>query len=182
VVTGPNETGEILAGDILEETPIVPFVASVLPPAMAPPRRAHRLPPPAPQSIFPWVAGGAAIGLLVSLGIAVAVRIVDARTPYPRTSVTVVQTTTRAAASPTPAPSSSVTSVRVDALPAVSSTRGTLRFSPRARGHRVFLDGVVIGQSDAPLDVRCGRHSLQIGSRGEARMVDVPCGGALDLP
>jgi hypothetical protein len=189
-------TQEILSGDILDESPAVLEFASVLPPPRSPPRRNARpgaLGTKEPRDMGPWIAGGIALGVLVSLSIAVVVRIVDARTPYPRTSVTVVQTPARTAtASPSlsaaplasAAASSngpSLPSVRVDTLPIVPSTRGTLHFSPQGRGHRVFVDGIVVGEADAPLDVRCGAHSIKVGSHGEPHPVDVPCGGTVDV-
>ena len=192
-------TQEILSGDILDEAPAVLEFASVLPPPRSPPRRTSGSGVRAakePRDMGPWIAGGIAMGVLVSLAIAVVVRIVDARTPYPRTSVTVVQTPARTAtASPSlsaaplasAAASSngpslpSLPSVRVDTLPIVPSTRGTLHFTPQARGHRVFVDGLVAGESDGPLDVRCGPHTIKVGSHGEPHPVDVPCGGTIDV-
>jgi hypothetical protein len=181
VVYSGYATEEVLLDDILELTPLAPVVSTVLPPPVAPRRRTPLRTTVAapPRNMGPWILGGVAIGVLVSLGIAVVVRIVDARTPYPRTHVTVVQATSRAAAPPPPPAGAGavVPSVALDTLPIVPATRGTLQFSAKAHGHRVFVDGVVLGESDAPLEVRCGKHSVRVGSHGEAQDVDVPCGG-----
>ncbi len=201
-------TEEVVIDDILEATPIAPSVAmsfatGSLPPPGAPPRRSTRVAAAeeGARSIAPWVLGGVAIGLVVSLGIAVVVRVVDARTPYPRTHVTVVQASgvqasgvqasgaspAARATSPSPAPpagpaADDVPTIGVDSLPVAPATRGALRFAPKAHGHRVYLDGVVVGESEGDVDVRCGAHTLRVGSRGEARAVVVPCGGVLDVP
>ncbi len=203
-ILAAESTEEVLLDDILELTPIAAVVSSAVAPPTATARRAPlrttvaHAHDRAPRSMGPWIAGGVAIGVLVSLGVAVVVRVVDARTPYPRTHVTVVQATGRAAAPPPPArpapaaaaaaPSplpaaastastAGVPSIRLDTLPIVPATRGTLRFSAKAHGHRVFVDGVVLGESDGAIDVHCGKHSIQVGSHGEAENVDVPCGG-----
>ena len=179
-VTGTEELDEF---DIVEETPARAYVAS-LPPPRAPLRRTAA---PTPRGMTPWIVGGVAIGILASLGAAVVMRIVDAKTPYPRTSVTVVQATGKSAGPSAPTPptqssaGASIPSVGLDTLPIVASTHGTLRFPASARGHRVFNDGVVQGDTDAPFDVRCGTHSIRVGSRGELRAIDVPCGGTLDV-
>ncbi len=192
VVPVPYATEEILVDDILEELVVAPTVASVLPPPVTPPRRTMGSSAPMtsrPRSIGPWIAGGVAIGVLVSLSVAVLARVVDTRTPYPRTHVDVVQaagrsasTATPAAASPAKPPQSAsgdVPSVRVDTLPIVPSTRGTLTFSTQAHGHRVYVDGVVLGESDGLIDVRCGKHAIKVGSHGDTVDVDVPCGSAI---
>jgi hypothetical protein len=201
VVHAAHVTEEVLVDDILELTPLAPVVSTVLPLPVAPPRRTTLRTTkvaPAPRNMGPWIAGGVAMGVLVSLGVAVVVRVVDARTPYPRTNVTVVQaagatTTATATASTTAtataiasttasrataaATSGSVPSIALDTLPIVPATRGKLQFSVKARGHRVWVDGAVLGESDGPIDVRCGKHAIRVGSHGEAQDVDVPCGG-----
>jgi len=45
-----------------------------------------------------------------------------------------------------------------------------------ARDHRIFVDGKVVGEGTAPLVIACGQHSIQIGSQGKPRDVNVPCG------
>ncbi|MCW5831387.1 MAG: hypothetical protein KIS78_02885 [Labilithrix sp.] len=50
-----------------------------------------------------------------------------------------------------------------------------------AKGHRVFVDGRVVGEGAEPITVACGKHKIQIGSRGRARARNLPCGGELAL-
>jgi hypothetical protein len=131
----------------------------------------------------PWIIGVLALGVLATLGALVAARSLDRQGRYPRSSLTVVQSApppegvTAARAEP----STGIPSVGVDSLPFVSATHGTLRFAPSAHDHRVYVDGVLVGGSNAPLRVRCGEHLVRVGSRGEERSVDVPCGGTVDV-
>jgi hypothetical protein len=66
-----------------------------------------------------------------------------------------------------PAPIASATPIR--------PTFGTVRGDPN---HRLWIDGRLVSGSRA--DVRCGAHTVQVGSAGEVRPIDVPCGGSLD--
>jgi hypothetical protein len=76
------------------------------------------------------------------------------------------------AASAQPAPASQ---------PAVAADRGELRFPPFAAGHRIFVDGHVVGDGADPAVVRCGPHDVRIGSAGTLQHLDVPCGSALTV-
>ena len=46
-----------------------------------------------------------------------------------------------------------------------------------ADGHRVFLDGKVVGPWRATLLVECGPHVVKLGHDGRDQPIDVPCGG-----
>lgn len=46
-------------------------------------------------------------------------------------------------------------------------------------GHRVFLDGRVVGQSPDVIHVRCGKHEVRVGGNGVSQTVEIPCGGSL---
>ena len=59
--------------------------------------------------------------------------------------------------------------------------QGQLVFPPSAAGHRIFLDGRVVGDGAQPAVVPCGPHDVKIGSAGTPQRVDVPCGGSLTL-
>ncbi|MBX3211704.1 MAG: hypothetical protein KF850_06705 [Labilithrix sp.] len=50
-----------------------------------------------------------------------------------------------------------------------------------AKGHRVFVDGRVVGEGAEPITVSCGKRKIQIGSRGRPRARNLPCGGELTL-
>jgi hypothetical protein len=58
----------------------------------------------------------------------------------------------------------------------------TLVVLPRSStGHRIFVDGRVVGSGPQPVTVKCGQHSIKIGSAGKARVKDLPCGGEITL-
>jgi hypothetical protein len=50
-----------------------------------------------------------------------------------------------------------------------------------AAGHRIFVDGKVVGNGTDTVRVKCGSHTIKIGSSGTPQTIDVPCGGSLDL-
>jgi serine/threonine-protein kinase len=58
---------------------------------------------------------------------------------------------------------------------------GELRPPAYADGHRIYVDERVVGEGTAPIRVRCGRHSVRVGSAGRLQHLDVPCGDALAL-
>jgi hypothetical protein len=60
--------------------------------------------------------------------------------------------------------------------------KGELRLGKTAAGHRVYLDGKLVGAGSGTLSVPCGGHTIRIGSHGAAQKIVVPCGGAVDLP
>jgi tetratricopeptide (TPR) repeat protein len=70
----------------------------------------------------------------------------------------------------------------VDAgLPSVDSSKGVLVLPSAADGHRVYVDGRVVGVPPPPIVVGCGRHIVKLGSQGREQIVSVPCGGSLPL-
>jgi hypothetical protein len=62
-----------------------------------------------------------------------------------------------------------------------SSSTGELVPPASAAGHRIYVDGRVVGEGTKPIRVPCGRHLVRVGSAGRARAVDVPCGDSLSL-
>jgi hypothetical protein len=50
-----------------------------------------------------------------------------------------------------------------------------------AVGRRVFIDGEVVDATNSWLEVPCGAHKIQIGSKGSARPIQVPCGGEIEV-
>ena len=72
------------------------------------------------------------------------------------------------------------TSVPVEALPAPKTTT-LLVFTPSRFGHRVWIDGAMVGEDTKPIETKCGRHTIKIGSQGKPRDVDLPCGGETKL-
>jgi hypothetical protein len=69
------------------------------------------------------------------------------------------------------------TAVPVQNLPRVAS--GTISLAAVAASHRLFVDGRVAEGASAT--VTCGRHLVQVGSRGARRYVNVPCGQEIVL-
>jgi hypothetical protein len=58
----------------------------------------------------------------------------------------------------------------------------TVLLPARAAGHRIFVDGRRAKvDENAPLRLRCGTHTIQIGSGGTAESVNLPCGGEVQL-
>jgi hypothetical protein len=86
--------------------------------------------------------------------------------------------TATAAVSRKPAPPDTEASV---AAPAPASTLGDLVAREEAAGHRIFVDGRVVGQAPGTFRLSCGAHTVKVGSEGILRSVNVPCGGSLNL-
>jgi serine/threonine-protein kinase len=59
--------------------------------------------------------------------------------------------------------------------PAAATTSGTISVPPSRAGHRVWVDDRLIGESPGTFVVRCGAHSVRVGSRGNLQRVNVPC-------
>ncbi len=76
------------------------------------------------------------------------------------------------AAKPT-TPEVSVSSLPKQEIPANMTV---MSLPPRAVGHRVWVDGVVVGTGSSPVTVKCGRHNVKIG--GKVSRVNLPCGEA----
>jgi hypothetical protein len=75
------------------------------------------------------------------------------------------------------------TSVPVEALPtpAVPNTTTLVTFPRSAITHRVWIDGVLVGDDRQPMSLRCGTRTIKIGSKGKSRRVDLPCGRDVTL-
>jgi hypothetical protein len=73
---------------------------------------------------------------------------------------------------PTPA---AETPLVADATHAVLHTRDA------KPGHRIFVDGRVLGETPESVLVRCGVREVKLGSAGYVRRPDFPCGGELSL-
>jgi hypothetical protein len=58
---------------------------------------------------------------------------------------------------------------------------GRLITAASEAGHRIFMDGRLVGGGGAPLAVRCGEHEVRVGSAGQLRRVTVPCGGDVEV-
>jgi len=77
------------------------------------------------------------------------------------------------------APSASPPPV-VSAILVPGPSQGLLK--PRgSKGHRLFVDGVVVGETPTPVLVTCGPHVVKVGSAGSEQSIDVPCGTSIAL-
>jgi hypothetical protein len=56
-----------------------------------------------------------------------------------------------------------------------------LRTSGAKRGLRIFVDRRAVGETPDSVLVRCGAHSIRIGSAGRVLAMDVPCRGEVAL-
>lgn len=65
--------------------------------------------------------------------------------------------------------------------PAVDSGHGLVHLPPWSAGRRVWIDGKLVGEGPDPKVVVCGAREVRIGSAGEDKLVNVPCGGEVDL-
>jgi len=189
--------------------PPLPVEALTAKPAPAPAPVAARAPAPAPapqaaKSVAPaaaqsgsggrrLVAGGA---VLVALAFAIfAVSRNQAPGPVPAPSASPQP---EPAGNPTPTPPAPAEPEnRATPAPPEPATKelkasgdkeadgadtGTVVWPARAADHRIFVDGHRAKTDGvAPLRLRCGAHSIQIGSSGTAESIDVPCGGEVQL-
>lgn len=48
-------------------------------------------------------------------------------------------------------------------------------------GHRLFVDGVVVGETPAQVLVTCGEHVVKVGSAGREQTLDVACGSTVTV-
>jgi serine/threonine protein kinase len=103
-----------------------------------------------------------------------------------KTPIATVTATATPIATATPNPTVTPTVTTTAAAATVStpppvSTLGDLVAPREAAGHRLFVDGHVVGQAPGTFHVLCGTHTVKVGSGGLARSVKVPCGGVVDL-
>ncbi len=91
-------------------------------------------------------------------------------------TATATVTATATATATASVASSATTTASASETPTPGPNEGVLIMPASAQGHRVFVDGKVKGDGTAPIVVPCGQHSVQIGSQGKPRDVNVPCG------
>jgi hypothetical protein len=85
-------------------------------------------------------------------------------------------TATTAAPTPTPTPTPTAT-----AKPSIPESMGEITTTGAPGGHRIFVDGRVMGETPGTVRVPCGAHTVKIGSGGKAQTVDVPCGAQVQV-
>ncbi len=52
---------------------------------------------------------------------------------------------------------------------------------PTVKGHRLYVDGKLIGDSNGPVTVDCGTRIVKLGTAGVTKSVAVPCGGEISV-
>jgi hypothetical protein len=50
---------------------------------------------------------------------------------------------------------------------------------PSVKGHRLYVDGKLLGDSAGPVTVECGTRIIKLGSSGVSKSIAVPCGGEI---
>jgi hypothetical protein len=152
------------------------------------------IPLPLRRSRLGWVVGTLGAVAAVSVGIALGqARVSAAQSPTatPANPVAVAPKAPAPAPQPhttavtgfgAPAPgappvTSDLPTVAVQSLPRVQS--GAISLAAVAATHRLFIDGRVAAGGSAV--VTCGPHLVQVGSRGQKRTIDVPCGTEIVL-
>ena len=73
------------------------------------------------------------------------------------------------------------TPVDTSAPPSVDSFHGLIRLPMWSSGRRVWIDGKLVGEGPEPKVALCGAREVKIGSSGTEKLVNVPCGGEVDL-
>jgi hypothetical protein len=134
---------------------------------------------PARRRRFGWIVGTVVAAATATVAVAaVESTVSSARSPQ-SISVTKPLALTTVAAAPAlaaqpvaPTPASDIPVVSFQNLPPAPS--GTISLAAVAASHRLFIDGrLAAGDTQT---VSCGRHLVQVGSRGVRRYVNVPCG------
>jgi serine/threonine-protein kinase len=46
---------------------------------------------------------------------------------------------------------------------------------------RIFIDDKTVGQTPESITIKCGEHSIRLGSAGKPQTIDVPCGGEVSV-
>jgi eukaryotic-like serine/threonine-protein kinase len=82
-----------------------------------------------------------------------------------------------ASASSEPAPPANTSAEPAAAIP---GDMGMLKTTGLAPGRRIFVDERTVGQTPESVLVKCGAHTVMIGSAGRRQAVDIPCGGELN--
>jgi len=79
------------------------------------------------------------------------------------------------------APPAHVPPASLDLRPPIEPDMTYVTFPASAEGDRVYVDGQVLETGAAPAKIKCGPHTIKIGSAGKPRSVNLPCGDELAL-
>jgi hypothetical protein len=76
---------------------------------------------------------------------------------------------------PAPAPAPNAPATGPASSETAEATSGTITVPPSRVGHRVWIDDRLVGEAPGTYAVRCGVHSIRVGSQGYLQHVRVPC-------
>ena len=84
------------------------------------------------------------------------------------------------ASSASAAPSASVAATASAASRGdIPAGMGVLTTTGTVPGRRIFVDEKTLGQTPQQVTVKCGPHTIRLGSSGKPQSIDVPCGGEI---
>lgn len=172
-------------------------------PASPRPNAATPSPPPRPTGGFAVTYGIVAVALLALGGLVYAKRAAVAEImldhpkepvpfvpsdPFPPHEAPIVLPPTADAHASAPSTASTAdataaeSNVPRDAGPTDAGPKSTiLDTSPAAPGHRIFVDGKVVGETPQRVVVPCGKRTIQLGKGAPVRTLDLPCGKTTPL-
>ncbi|HTQ46607.1 MAG TPA: serine/threonine-protein kinase [Polyangiaceae bacterium] len=146
-------------------------------------------PPPLPRRRGGQIVVAVALGVGCCILVAAAAMRFGGRHEYDDNSgaaavrPTLVPTAVSLTTTPTPTPTPTATATpsagtaeEAGVAADIPADMGEIQPPDSAAGHRIFVDGRVVGEGAAPIRVPCGQHSVRIGSAGRQQNVDVPCG------
>ena len=87
-----------------------------------------------------------------------------------------------AAALAAPAVKKPIAPVTTKPVAKAAATKGTILTTPAAAGHRMFVDGILVGDAPKSIGWTCGTHWVRIGSTGPVQQIVIPCGGSIVVP
>ncbi len=152
-------------------------------------------PLPYPRARRPWIAAASAsfavacgVGLLLALGRSASTPVTI---PESASKTSLASRPPIAPTAPLPSPTPPAPAIPSSSPPlapaplAVATTaapnapppdRATVTVPPERAGHRVWIDGRLVGQSPGTFKVRCGTHAVRVGSKGSLHRIHVDCG------
>jgi hypothetical protein len=150
-----------------EATSSIAPVLSAETPSSIPSARPTEAPSPAPSAL-PTQASSSTVAVRPAEGSRPAVPVVG----HPPQTAPAASASSSASASPP---------VVGQRGPESASDVGTVVLPAWTRGHRIYVDGRVVGEGPDPLRLKCGSRVMRLGSAGQDQQVIVPCGGEVRL-
>lgn len=171
-------------GDALPALPVSKAIASADPTADATPSVVAASSALTTSASGPAATAGPRATESPSSSAAPSVEAISTATPSVATASTAAPSV-EAASAAAPSPSIDAADASYGArdadLPSVDANRGVLLLPSAADGHRVYVDGRLVGVPPPPIVLACGRHTVKIGSQGRDQIIVVPCGGSIPV-